>query len=155
MPSTEVPHIEVSSYCRFALLYDHMCKGQDCLQVLSTALVKAERENATVYLQRVPNFADLPPIQPYILVKSLPLTDVDASQESLFQSVIPDSRYLLVSLMFSATCSPLPLCKQASCHTACNLHSTHSSVLVTHSLTFLKAGMLYTDMQPIHRSSLY
>lgn len=60
-------------------------------EVLSTALVKAERENATVYLQRVPNFADLPPIQPYILVKSLPLTDVDASQESLFQSVIPDS----------------------------------------------------------------
>lgn len=62
------------------------------LQVLSTALVKAERENATVYLQRVPNFADLPPIQPYILVKSLPLADVDASQESLFHSVIPDSR---------------------------------------------------------------
>ncbi len=67
--------------------------GCDVLQVLSTALVKAERENATVYLQRVPNFADLPPIQPYILVKSLPLPDVDASQETLFQTVIPDNRY--------------------------------------------------------------
>ena len=95
VPSTQVPHTKVSR-CRLALLCYHVCKGQNRLQVLSTALVKAERENATVYLQRVPNFADLPPIQPYILVKSLPLTDVDASQESLFQSVIPDSRYLLL-----------------------------------------------------------
>lgn len=69
------------------------------MQALSTALVKAERENATVYLQRVPNFADLPPIQPYILVKSLPLTDVDAAGETLFQTVIPDNRY------FFAACS--------------------------------------------------
>ena len=93
--SIRVPHTKVSR-CRLALLCYHVCKGPNRLQVLSTALVKAERENATVYLQRVPNFADLPPIQPYILVKSLPLTDVDASQESLFQSVIPDSRYLLL-----------------------------------------------------------
>ena len=64
------------------------------VQSLSTALVKAERENATVYLQRVPNYADLPPIQPYILVKSLPLTDVDAAGETLFQTVIPDNRYV-------------------------------------------------------------
>lgn len=62
------------------------------LQTLSTALVKAERENATVYLQRVPNFADLPAIQPYILVKSLTLPDIDAAGESLFQTVIPDNR---------------------------------------------------------------
>ena len=62
------------------------------LQTLSTALVKAERENATVYLQRVPNFADLPPIQPYILVKSLSLPDIDAAGETLFQTVIPDNR---------------------------------------------------------------
>ena len=54
--------------------------------------MKAERENATVYLQRVPNFADLPPIQPYILVKSLSLPDIDAAGESLFQAVIPDNR---------------------------------------------------------------
>ena len=64
------------------------------MQTLSTALVKAERENATVYLQRVPNFSDLPPIQPYILVKSLPLGDIDASGETLFQTVIPDNRYI-------------------------------------------------------------
>ena len=62
-------------------------------QVLSKALTRAERENATVYLQRVPNFSDLPEIQPYILVKSLPLADVDASGETLFQTVIPDTRY--------------------------------------------------------------
>lgn len=61
-------------------------------QVLSKALTRAEKENATVYLQRVPNFSDLPEIQPYILVKSLPLTDVDASTETLFQTVIPDNR---------------------------------------------------------------
>ena len=74
------------------------------VQVLSTALVKAERENATVYLQRVPNFADLPPIQPYILVKSLNLPDVDASQETLFQSVIPDNRWCPVLLHVAHTC---------------------------------------------------
>ena len=118
-------------------------KHQDILQVLSTALVKAERENATVYLQRVPNFADLPPIQPYILVKSLPLTDVDASQESLFQSVIPDSRYLLMSLKSSGTYSPLPLyCKQAVM-----LHAIYSlctqALLVMHSLSVLTVGALH------------
>lgn len=60
-------------------------------EVLSKALTKAERENATVYLQRVPAFSDLPDIQPYILVKSLPLTDIDAADETLFQTVIPDT----------------------------------------------------------------
>ncbi len=116
-------HDKVSSCCMLVL------------QVLSTALVKAERENATVYLQQVPNFADLPPIQPYILVKSLPLTDVDASQESLFQSVIPDSRCLLVSLISSGTCSPLPLCwKQAvMLHT---IYSSCAQAVFMHSLPF-------------------
>lgn len=88
------------------------------LQVLSTALVKAERENATVYLQRVPNFADLPPIQPYILVKSLPLSDIDASRESLFQSVIPDSRYPSCELRHMQLTA---IVLEASCHVACNL----------------------------------
>lgn len=77
------------------------------LQVLSTALVKAERENATVYLQRVPNFADLPPIQPYILVKSLSLPDIDAAGETLFQTVIPDNRY---SLRYDPSCTVTASC---------------------------------------------
>lgn len=59
---------------------------------LNMTLARAERENATVYLQRVPKAADLPAIQPSPLVKSLPPTDLDASGETLFQSVIPDNR---------------------------------------------------------------
>ena len=115
------PRTQVPSSCRLALLCYHICKGQHRLQVLSTALIKAERENATVYLQRVPNFADLPPIQPYILVKSLPLTDVDASQESLFQSVIPDSRFLLVSLISQAHAAH---CHCAASKLSCCMRST-------------------------------
>lgn len=81
----------------------HLCTT---VQVLSKALTKAERENATVYLQRVPAFSDLPDIQPYILVKSLPLTDIDAADETLFQTVIPDTRCVLTSeFIIKALCS--------------------------------------------------
>ena len=62
------------------------------LQTLSSNLNRAERENATVYLMRIPNAVDLPAIQPYVLVKSLPLPDLDGSTEGMFQQVIPDSR---------------------------------------------------------------
>lgn len=51
---------------------------------------QAERENSTVYLQRVPNFADLPAISPAPLVKALPPVDLDAAGEGLFAEVIPD-----------------------------------------------------------------
>ena len=64
------------------------------LQTLSSNLNRAERENATVYLMRIPNAVDLPAIQPYVLVKSLPLTDLDGSTEGMFQQVIPDSRWV-------------------------------------------------------------
>eukprot|EP00891_Asterochloris_glomerata_P000589 jgi/Astpho2/589/e_gw1.00013.8.1_t len=60
-------------------------------ETLSSNLNRAERENATVYLMRIPNVVDLPAIQPYVLVKSLPLTDLDGSTEGMFQQVIPDS----------------------------------------------------------------
>ena len=36
---------------------------------LAVALKRAERENSTVYLMRVPNIADLPPIQAHSVAK--------------------------------------------------------------------------------------
>ena len=38
---------------------------------LGTTLLRADKENATVYLQRIPAFADLPQIAPASLVKSI------------------------------------------------------------------------------------
>lgn len=63
---------------------------------LAAALAKAERENATVYLQRVPASSELPTITPAILVKSITPTDLDGASDAeggggLFHSVIPDS----------------------------------------------------------------
>jgi programmed cell death 6-interacting protein len=51
---------------------------------------QAERENSTVYLQRVPPFADLPAITPAPLVRAAPPADLDAAGEGLFADVIPD-----------------------------------------------------------------
>ena len=41
----------------------------DMEELLNTNLRRAEKENSTVYLQRVPNIADLPPIQPFPVAK--------------------------------------------------------------------------------------
>ena len=51
---------------------------------------QAERENSTVYLQRVPAFADLPAITPAPLVRAFQPIDLDAAGEGLFAEVIPD-----------------------------------------------------------------
>eukprot|EP00878_Enallax_costatus_P005711 GHUV01005989.1.p1 GENE.GHUV01005989.1~~GHUV01005989.1.p1 ORF type:complete len:726 (+),score=266.47 GHUV01005989.1:1137-3314(+) len=64
-------------------------KGQE--EQLQLALTKAQRDNNTVYLERVPPFADVPPIQPALLVKSVPPSNLDASTENLFSGLIPDS----------------------------------------------------------------
>ena len=61
--------------------------------LLIANLAKAERENATVYLQRIPAFNDLPAIVGAPLVKSITPPDLDASTEGLFTSVIPDTRW--------------------------------------------------------------
>lgn len=74
------------------------------LQTLSSNLNRAERENATVYLMRIPNVVDLPAIQPYVLVKSLPLTDLDGSTEGMFQQVIPDSRWVGWDMVYLCCC---------------------------------------------------
>jgi programmed cell death 6-interacting protein len=63
---------------------------------LAAALAKAERENATVYLQRVPAISELPAIAPAVLVKPIAPTDLDGASDAeggggLFSSVIPDS----------------------------------------------------------------
>eukprot|EP00882_Tetradesmus_deserticola_P007422 GHRQ01007820.1.p1 GENE.GHRQ01007820.1~~GHRQ01007820.1.p1 ORF type:complete len:451 (+),score=222.51 GHRQ01007820.1:112-1464(+) len=60
-------------------------------EVLTLALTKAQKDNNTVYLERVPAFADVPAIQPAVLVKAAPPTNLDASTENLFSGLIPDS----------------------------------------------------------------
>eukprot|EP00775_Hariotina_reticulata_P008073 gene8073-8268_t len=64
-------------------------KGQE--EQLTLALTKAQKDNNTVYLERVPPFADVPAIQPFLVVKSAPPTNLDASSENLFSGLIPDS----------------------------------------------------------------
>jgi programmed cell death 6-interacting protein len=56
-------------------------------------LQRAERENATVYLQRVPSAADLPPIAPAPLVKPLPPRGLAPDEEAarMFAAVVPDT----------------------------------------------------------------
>jgi hypothetical protein len=59
---------------------------------LRSALAKAQRDNAAIYLERVPLFADLPPIQGALLVKAAAPQGLDASGEGLFAGLVPDSR---------------------------------------------------------------
>ena len=61
-------------------------------ETLGNNLLRADRENATVYLQRIPQFLDLPPIAPAALVKPIPPA-LDAARDGLFTSVIPDGRW--------------------------------------------------------------
>jgi programmed cell death 6-interacting protein len=56
------------------------------------ALRKAQKDNDAVYLERVPPFADLPPVQGALLVKPAPPQGLDAGGEALFSSLVPDSR---------------------------------------------------------------
>lgn len=58
---------------------------------LGAALLQADRENRTVYLQRIPNITDMPQIAPASLVKPIPST-LDTTRDGLFSSVIPDGR---------------------------------------------------------------
>jgi programmed cell death 6-interacting protein len=56
-------------------------------------LVIAEKENAMVYLQRVPLAAELPVVVPACLVKSLPLTGLGSTptSEKMFKGVVPET----------------------------------------------------------------
>ena len=58
---------------------------------LGTTLLRADKENATVYLQRIPAFHDLPQIVPASLVKAI-TPAFEATRDGLFASVIPDGR---------------------------------------------------------------
>eukprot|EP00200_Dunaliella_tertiolecta_P017215 CAMPEP_0202411634 /NCGR_PEP_ID=MMETSP1128-20130828/22377_1 /ASSEMBLY_ACC=CAM_ASM_000463 /TAXON_ID=3047 /ORGANISM="Dunaliella tertiolecta, Strain CCMP1320" /LENGTH=780 /DNA_ID=CAMNT_0049017371 /DNA_START=116 /DNA_END=2454 /DNA_ORIENTATION=- len=56
------------------------------------ALARAEKDNNTIYLQRVPAFGDTGiNIQGALLVKNYPPTNLDASTDNLFSSLVPDS----------------------------------------------------------------
>jgi hypothetical protein len=54
------------------------------VEAIQITLGKAERDNDSVYLESVPAFADLPPVQPALLVKAVPPGGLDASGERLF-----------------------------------------------------------------------
>ncbi|KAL4858651.1 Vacuolar-sorting protein [Chlorella vulgaris] len=63
-------------------------------QWIATRLQKAERDNNTVYLQRIPADVDLPPIVAASLVKPSPPTALKPTSEeqgSMFTSVVPDN----------------------------------------------------------------
>lgn len=64
-------------------------------ETLGNNLLRADRENATVYLQRIPAFADLPIIAPASLVKPIS-PNLEAARDGLFTSVIPDGRQALL-----------------------------------------------------------
>ncbi len=72
-----------------------VCRAQDTARALEETLArnlaKAERENATVYLQRILPGGELPPVAGALLVKPI-APHLDASGEGLFTSVIPDNR---------------------------------------------------------------
>ncbi|KAM7274420.1 hypothetical protein ACFE04_016286 [Oxalis oulophora] len=60
--------------------------------VLNRNLEIAVKENDSVYLERVPNIANLVPLPAFSLVKPMPMNDVlDASKEKLFATVVPDN----------------------------------------------------------------
>ena len=52
-------------------MFDSVSLLQDSIQL---SLTKAEKDNGSVYLQRVPAFAELPPTQGAMLVKATPPT---------------------------------------------------------------------------------
>ncbi|GBF91561.1 hypothetical protein Rsub_04301 [Raphidocelis subcapitata] len=58
---------------------------------MALALRKAQRDNDAVYLEKVPPFADLPPLQGALLVKSAPPANLEADGESLFSGLVPDA----------------------------------------------------------------
>ena len=69
-------------------MVDSANRQQETIQLM---LTKAEKENSTIYLQRVPHFADLPAIQGALLVKPLPPASLTQPMDNLFSGLIPDS----------------------------------------------------------------
>lgn len=53
---------------------------------LHSTLARAERDNASVYLKRVPPYCDIPAIQPAALAKATAPTNLDPSQVRLVLS---------------------------------------------------------------------
>ncbi|CAD7700541.1 unnamed protein product [Ostreobium quekettii] len=58
---------------------------------VNTRLSRAEKDNAAVYLVKVQQFSELPPVEGALLVNSSPPTKLDASNEHLFASLVPES----------------------------------------------------------------
>lgn len=60
-------------------------------RAIAERLAKAERENATVYLQRVPAAADLPGVVPAVLVKPVQPSDLTPAVDNMFRGVVPET----------------------------------------------------------------
>lgn len=95
-------HVQEASKNVQATKRDIKLVGRELNEALATLegtliknLNRAERENETVYLQRIPDVKDLPKIAPAPLVKPIPPSDLSSDGDGLFTSVIPDSRWVL------------------------------------------------------------
>lgn len=67
---------------------------QDAIQA---RLSKCERDNHSVYLEKVPAFSELPPIQGALLSKPIPIAALEFGQEGLFSGLVPDSSAKAIS----------------------------------------------------------
>ncbi|KAG2490070.1 hypothetical protein HYH03_011535 [Edaphochlamys debaryana] len=67
---------------------DSVNRTQELVQSL---LARAEKENNSIYLMKVPAFADLPPTTGALLVKAAPPSGLDAAEQGLFTGLVPDT----------------------------------------------------------------
>ncbi|GMH40651.1 hypothetical protein BSKO_08555 [Bryopsis sp. KO-2023] len=65
--------------------------------IINVRLTNAEKDNQSVYLVKVPTISEVAAIEGYQLVKPLPLDKLDASQEHLFSTLVPESSAKAVS----------------------------------------------------------
>ncbi|KAG2435427.1 hypothetical protein HYH02_011927 [Chlamydomonas schloesseri] len=69
-------------------MLDSVNKTQELVQAL---LAKAEKDNNSIYLMKVPAFADLPPTTGALLVKPVAPTNLEGTPEHLFSGLVPDN----------------------------------------------------------------
>eukprot|EP00201_Polytomella_parva_P010941 CAMPEP_0175050800 /NCGR_PEP_ID=MMETSP0052_2-20121109/7451_1 /TAXON_ID=51329 ORGANISM="Polytomella parva, Strain SAG 63-3" /NCGR_SAMPLE_ID=MMETSP0052_2 /ASSEMBLY_ACC=CAM_ASM_000194 /LENGTH=1080 /DNA_ID=CAMNT_0016315025 /DNA_START=96 /DNA_END=3335 /DNA_ORIENTATION=- len=84
--------LRVDTCHRAAKLIDkEMVEGANKMkEAITLALAKAEKENGTIYLFKVPVFADVPLVAPSgVMVKAAPPSNLDATQEQRFKDLVP------------------------------------------------------------------
>jgi hypothetical protein len=78
-------------------MLDSVNRMQESIQV---SLAKAEKDNNSIFLQRVPNFGDIPLTQGALLVKATPPTCIDPiASVSVEDACVPYRRLVDVFLL--------------------------------------------------------